>query len=83
MSRRFGRPLAITLFAAFAMLVLPAPAHAHLVTTGLGPLYDGITHLFMSPDDLVPVLALALLAGLNGAAAGRWAAGKMGLPLFG
>lgn len=73
MSRRFGRPLAVTLFAAFATLALPAPAHAHLVTTGLGPLYDGITHLFMSPDDLVPVLALALLAGLNGAAAGRWA----------
>jgi hydrogenase/urease accessory protein HupE len=53
------------------LLLLPAPAHAHLVTTGLGPLYDGVSHLFLSPDDLLPVLALALLAGLNGAAAGR------------
>ncbi len=55
------------------LFAAPAPAQAHLVTTGLGPLYDGISHLFMSADDLVPVLALALLAGLNGAAAGRWA----------
>jgi urease accessory protein len=53
------------------ILLLPAPARAHLVTTGLGPLYDGVSHLFLSPDDLLPVLALALLAGLNGAAAGR------------
>jgi hydrogenase/urease accessory protein HupE len=43
----------------------------HLATTGLGPVYDGINHLVLSPDDLVPVIAMALLAGLNGAAAGR------------
>jgi urease accessory protein len=55
-----------------AMLLAPATAHAHLVTTGLGPFYDGIGHLLASPDDLVPVLAMALLAGLNGRAAGRW-----------
>jgi hydrogenase/urease accessory protein HupE len=55
-----------------ALLLLPLPAHAHLVTTGLGPLYDGISHLFLSPDDLVPVLAMALLAGLNGPRTGRW-----------
>lgn len=54
------------------LLALPAgPAHAHLVTTGLGPVYDGITHFLLGADDLVPALALALLAGLNGAAAGR------------
>jgi len=47
------------------------PAEAHLVTTGLGPIYDGISHVLMSPDDLVPILAMALLAGLNGPAAGR------------
>ena len=41
------------------------------MTTGLGPVYDGISHVFMSPDDLVPIIALALLAGLNGPAAGR------------
>ena len=49
-----------------AVTLLPAPAHAHLVTTGLGPLYDGISHLFLSFEDLLPVVALALLAGLNG-----------------
>lgn len=54
-----------------ALLLAPAPAHAHLVTTGLGPLYDGVSHLLLSLDDLLPVLAMALLAGLNGAAAGR------------
>jgi hydrogenase/urease accessory protein HupE len=48
-----------------------APAEAHLNTTGMGPLYDGLMHFFTSPEDLVPVLALALLAGLRGAAFGR------------
>jgi hydrogenase/urease accessory protein HupE len=51
----------------------PTPAHAHLVTTGLGPLYDGVSHLFLSFEDLLPVIALALLAGLNGPKAGRLA----------
>jgi hydrogenase/urease accessory protein HupE len=41
------------------------------VTTGLGPIYDGVGHVLVSPDDLLPVVALALLAGLNGRAAGR------------
>ena len=57
--------------AAAALTLLPAPAHAHLVTTGLGPLYDGISHLFLSFEDLLPLVALALLAGLNGPKAGR------------
>jgi hydrogenase/urease accessory protein HupE len=52
-------------------MLAPAAAHAHLVTTGLGPVYDGISHLFMTFDDLIPVVAMALLAGLNGATAGR------------
>jgi urease accessory protein len=52
-------------------LTLPLPAHAHLVTTGLGPYYDGITHFMISLGDVLPVLALALLAGLHGARAGR------------
>jgi urease accessory protein len=49
----------------------PGTAQAHLVTTGLGPVYDGISHLFLSFDDLLPVVAMALVAGLNGPAAGR------------
>ena len=56
---------------AVMFLLWPRTASAHLVTTGLGPFYDGISHLLLSPDDLVPVLALALLAGVNGPAAGR------------
>jgi urease accessory protein len=48
-------------------------AHAHLMNTGFGPFYDGLTHLFVSPEDLLPVIALALLAGLCGPASGRWA----------
>ncbi|HTX53583.1 MAG TPA: HupE/UreJ family protein [Candidatus Baltobacteraceae bacterium] len=44
---------------------------AHLVTTGLGPVYDGIGHLLLSLDDVLPVVGLALFAGLRGPKAGR------------
>jgi hydrogenase/urease accessory protein HupE len=43
-----------------------SPAEAHLVTTGLGPVYDGISHFLLSPEDLIPVFALGLLAGQCG-----------------
>ena len=46
-------------------------ANAHLVTTGMGPVYDGIGHFLLTPEDFVPVLALALYAGLRGAVSGR------------
>jgi len=49
----------------------PGSAQAHLVTTGLGPVYDGLVHVALAPEDLVPVLALAALAGLRGTAHGR------------
>src|SRR5262245_39432084 len=49
-----------------ALALLTTPAQAHLVTTGLGPIYDGISHLVLTPEDLVPVVALALLVGLRG-----------------
>jgi len=55
----------------FTVAMCPAPAEAHLNSTGMGPVYDGLMHFLMSPEDLVPVLALALLAGLRGAAYGR------------
>ena len=64
------RPLFASL-AVVSFFLWPGIAHAHLVTTGLGPVYDGISHLFLSFDDLLPVVAMALLAGLNGPAAGR------------
>ncbi len=49
----------------------PLTVDAHLVTTGLGPVYDGLLHFALTPEDLVPALALALLAGLRGATHGR------------
>lgn len=51
---------------AFALATLAGPAHAHLVETGLGPVYDGIAHFALTPEDLLPALALAVLAGLRG-----------------
>ena len=57
----------------------PGVAQAHLVTSGLGPFYDGALHLLLSPGDLLGLLALALLAGLRGPAAGRLAV--MALPI--
>ncbi len=44
---------------------------AHLVSTGLGPWFDGMGHLAVTPEDLLPVIALALLAGLGGKAYSR------------
>jgi urease accessory protein len=58
-------------WASLTMMLCPSNAEAHLVTAGLGPVYDGIGHLASSPEAWVPVLALALFAGLRGAAAGR------------
>lgn len=67
---RNQRSLAVMLVG-FALLCTPSRAAAHLVTTGMGPVYDGIGHLLFTPEDLVPVLALALYAGLRGAVTGR------------
>jgi urease accessory protein len=68
--KRFSHPSAIFyagLAALSTVLGWPAKATAHLVTTGLGPVYDGIGHLAMTPEDLIPALAIALYAGLRGA----------------
>jgi hydrogenase/urease accessory protein HupE len=56
---------------ATSLLVLPQLAEAHLVTSGLGPYYDGALHMLMSPGDLLGLVAVALLAGRRGAQAGR------------
>ena len=56
---------------ALALLCWPGPAHAHLMTTGVGPFYDGALHVLASVDQLLPLLALCLLAGLRGKASGR------------
>jgi urease accessory protein len=62
-----------TLLGTAALLLLPTPSHAHLVTTGLGPFYDGVSHFASTPEDFLPALALALLAGQRGSRAGRLA----------
>ena len=49
----------------------PAQANAHLVNSGFGSFYDGIGHLFITPEDVLAVVALALLAGLSGKRCGR------------
>jgi urease accessory protein len=53
------------------LMAMPLILPAHLVSTGFGPFYDGLLHLLTSPSDLLPALALALLAGLQGRAASR------------
>jgi urease accessory protein len=61
------------LIAFLGLIFWPSPAAAHLVTTGLGPVYDGIGHLVMTPEDLIPALALAVFAGQRGSGSGKWA----------
>lgn len=77
-------------WAVAVVVAVASPAHAHLLTTGLGPFYDGLAHLFVTPEDLLPVIALALLAGLHGPRFGRavlfalpaaWLAGSLVGPL--
>ncbi|SPF39029.1 conserved membrane hypothetical protein [Syntrophobacter sp. SbD1] len=59
--------------AAIVLLCLDCPrAEAHLVTTGLGPVYDGIAHLALSPADLAVVVVLVLLAAMRGPRQSRW-----------
>jgi urease accessory protein len=48
------------------------PLLAHLVSTGVGPFFDGAAHFFLSFDEVLPALALSLYAGLRGPRAGRW-----------
>lgn len=72
--RRLGRHkswCSTSLAILFLMVLCPLPAEAHLNSTGMGPLYDGLLHFLQSPEDVIPVLAFALFAGLRGAAHGR------------
>jgi urease accessory protein len=69
---RTCRPRSILFWLTLAITLTVAPsAQAHLMNTGFGPFYDGLTHLFVTPEDLLPVIALALLAGLRGPRFGR------------
>lgn len=53
------------------VLAFPRLAGAHLVSTGMGPFYDGMSHVFLTPDDLLGIIALALFSGLSGRRPGR------------
>lgn len=64
------KPSRVALVVLAASLSGAAPA-AHLVETGFGAFYDGIAHLWLTPEDLLLVLALGLLAGLRGKEAAR------------
>jgi urease accessory protein len=69
---RTGRPGWILFWLTLTITLTVTPsAHAHLMNTGFGPFYDGLTHLFVTPEDLLPVIALSLLAGLRGPRFGR------------
>lgn len=46
-------------------MTFQASTLAHIVTTGLGPFYDGFTHLVLSLEDAIPFFALGLLAGMR------------------
>jgi hypothetical protein len=56
---------------ALLALLVPGAAEAHLAVTGLGPVYDGIYHLALSPRQIFPLVAVSLYAGLRGAAQSR------------
>ena len=54
-----------------ALTLLPGVASAHLVSTGFGPVTDGVWHFILSPEQSLPMAALALLVGLRGPAHAR------------
>ena len=51
----------------------PVNSSAHLVTTGLGPVYDGMGHFMLSMGTLLPMLALLMAASVNAQMARRTA----------
>jgi hypothetical protein len=56
---------------AASLALVPIPAAAHLASTGLGPVYDGAYHFALSPEQFLPIAALALFAGRRGPAQAR------------
>jgi hydrogenase/urease accessory protein HupE len=68
---RRSAPILAAIGMAVLSLAAPPAAEAHLMQTGLGGFYDGLTHLLITPSDLLLVVGLALLAAQTGTAAGR------------
>lgn len=54
-----------------AATALAGDARAHLVSTELGPFYDGAVHALVSPEDLLTILGLAIVAAHAGREAAR------------
>jgi hydrogenase/urease accessory protein HupE len=61
----------LLLFGAFAFVTVPNTVQAHLVTSGVGPFFDGLAHFFLTLDDLLVVVALSLFSGLLGKSSAR------------
>ncbi len=68
------RPAQVVVLASIIVMLASRTAYAHLVTSGVGPFYDGVAHFFVSPDDLLVVVALALAGGFSGKQVARWVA---------
>lgn len=54
------------LYTAVALGVWPSLAHAHAAFAGIGDFYAGVLHPISSPEHIMLLLALGLLAGQNG-----------------
>jgi hypothetical protein len=61
----------LTALSLAAIAAAPGVAQAHLVVSGMGAVYDGISHFGLSPEDILPVVALGFFAGLRGPKAVR------------
>ena len=69
---RIGHQLRVALLSTVVLLATAQTAHAHLATSGVGPFYDGMAHFFVSPQDLLVVVALSLLGGMAGKQVSLW-----------
>jgi hydrogenase/urease accessory protein HupE len=65
-----------------AAALLPGAASAHLVDTRFGDFYGGLLHLLLSPEHLLPILGLGLLAGLQPPARARWSLAALPLGML-
>jgi hydrogenase/urease accessory protein HupE len=66
--RAFTRRLA----AIVPLILAPTVAHAHLVDTRLGDFYSGALHPLTAFEEILPWLALAILAAFQGPQRARW-----------
>jgi urease accessory protein len=67
-----ARALATVTASVVVLAGAAVPAHAHLVNTRLGDFYGGMLHPLTGLEDVLPWLALAILAGLQGSKHARW-----------